>query len=61
MGQERSADGEIHVKSATTTSEVQCKTLKELNKFIRNKRRGMPTSNVAPLRDNALPQTAAGT
>jgi hypothetical protein len=47
--------------ATTTTSEVQCKTLKELNKFIRKKRHGMLTSNVVPLRDNALPQTAAGT
>jgi hypothetical protein len=43
------------------TSEVYCETLNELRRAIQNKMRGMLTSGVVLLHDNADPHTAART
>jgi histone-lysine N-methyltransferase SETMAR len=43
------------------TSEVYCKTLKELHRAIQNKRHGMLTSAVLLLYDNVRPHAAACT
>jgi len=45
----------------TVTSETYCETLKKLCRAIENKRRGMLTSGVVLLRDNARPHTTACT
>jgi hypothetical protein len=48
-------------QGTTITSEVYCEILIRLLRAIRNKERGMLTSGVGLLHDNALPQTAART
>jgi histone-lysine N-methyltransferase SETMAR len=48
-------------QGTTVTSKVYCKTLKKLPRVIQNKRRGMLTSGVVLLRDNACPHTTART
>jgi histone-lysine N-methyltransferase SETMAR len=45
----------------TITTEIYCETLKKLRRTIENKRRGMLTSSVVLLHDNARPHTAART
>ena len=45
----------------TITSETYCETLKKLRRAIQNKRRGMLTSGLVLLHDNARPHTAART
>jgi histone-lysine N-methyltransferase SETMAR len=45
----------------TITSETYCETLKKLRRAIENKRRGMLTSGVVLLHDNAHPHRAAHT
>jgi histone-lysine N-methyltransferase SETMAR len=45
----------------TITSETYCETLKKLRRAIENKRRGMLTTGVVLLHDNARPHTAACT
>ena len=42
----------------TITSGTYCETLKKLRRAIENKRRGMLTSGVVLLHDNARPHTA---
>jgi hypothetical protein len=51
---------EFMQQGTTITSELYCKTLKELRRAIQNKRRGMLTSDIVLLHDNAHPHTAAG-
>jgi len=41
----------------TITSETYCETLKKLHRATENKRRGMLTSGVVLLHDNARPHT----
>jgi hypothetical protein len=48
-------------QGTTVTSDVYCKTLKELCRAIQNKRRGMLTSGVVLLDENTRPHTAACT
>jgi len=45
----------------TITAETYCETLKKLRRAIENKKRGMLTSGVVLLHDNAHPHTAAHT
>lgn len=45
----------------TITSQTYCETLKKLRRAIQNKRRGMLTSGVVLIHDNARPHTAART
>jgi hypothetical protein len=52
---------ELMQQGITVTSELYCKTLKELHRTIQNKRLGMPTSSVVLLHYNAHPYTAART
>jgi hypothetical protein len=47
---------EFMQQGATVTSQVYCETLKELRKVIQKKRRGMLTSGVVLLHDNASTQ-----
>jgi histone-lysine N-methyltransferase SETMAR len=46
-------------QGTTITSEVYCDTLKKLPRAIQNKRRGILTSGVVLLHDNAPSRTAA--
>jgi histone-lysine N-methyltransferase SETMAR len=48
-------------QGTTITSEMYCETLKKLQRAIQNKRRGMLTSSVVLLHDNARPHMAART
>lgn len=48
-------------RGTTINSEVYCETLKRLRRAIQNKRRGMLTSGVVLLHDNARPHTARKT
>jgi histone-lysine N-methyltransferase SETMAR len=48
-------------RGTTVTSEVYCKTLKQLPRAIQNKRRGMLTCGTVQLRDNARPHTTTHT
>jgi transposase len=52
---------EFMQKWTTITSEMYCETLKELCRPIQNKMRGMLTSGVVLLHDNAHRHTAART
>jgi transposase len=61
LGQERSADGGVHARGTTLTSEVYCKTLKKLCRAIQKKRCGMLTYGVIHLCDNVHLYTAART
>jgi hypothetical protein len=51
---------EFMQQGATITSKVYCETLKKLRRAIQN-RRGVPTSGIVPLHDNACPHTVART
>jgi hypothetical protein len=57
----RSAHVGIHAKGTTLTSQVYCEIIKKLGIVIQDKRRGMLTSGVVILHDNASPHTAAHT
>jgi hypothetical protein len=48
----------MHQKN-TIMSEVHCETLKKLHRAIQKKRRGMLTSGVVLIHDNAHPHTVA--
>jgi hypothetical protein len=48
---------ELMQQGTTITSEMYCETLKKLSRAIRNKMRGMLTSGVMLLHDNARPHT----
>jgi hypothetical protein len=52
---------EFTQQGTTITSEVYCKILKKLGRAVQNKRRGMLTSGVVLLHDNACPHTVART
>jgi hypothetical protein len=52
---------EFMQQGVTITSEVYCETLKKLHRAIQNKRRGMLTSGVVLLHDNAHQNTAPHT
>jgi hypothetical protein len=61
----RGEEGVLMVESmqhkTTITSEVYCGTLKILCRAIQNKRRGMLTSGVELLHDNARPRMSTAT
>jgi histone-lysine N-methyltransferase SETMAR len=52
---------EFMQQRTTVTSEMYCKTLKELHRNIQNKRHGIVACDVVLLHDNARPHTAART
>jgi histone-lysine N-methyltransferase SETMAR len=52
---------EFMQQGATITSQVYCEILKKVRRAIQNKRRGMLTSGVVLVHDNARPHTAACT
>ncbi|GBM43234.1 Zinc finger protein 45 [Araneus ventricosus] len=52
---------EFMTRGTTINSEVYCRTLKKLKRAIQNKRRGLLSSGVVLLRDNACPHTAVRT
>ncbi|GBM50328.1 hypothetical protein AVEN_142338-1 [Araneus ventricosus] len=51
---------EFMTRGTTINSQVYCHTLKKLTRAIQNKRRGLLSSGVELLHDNALPHTAVG-
>jgi hypothetical protein len=59
IGLERSADDEIHAKRDNYNVRRSLRSTKKNCRAIRNKRRGMLTSGVVLLHDNARPHTAA--
>ncbi|GBM18588.1 hypothetical protein AVEN_37238-1 [Araneus ventricosus] len=52
---------EFMTRRTTINSEVYCRTLKKLKRAIQNKRRGLLSSGVVLLHDNARPHTAVRT
>ncbi|GFX41140.1 mariner Mos1 transposase [Trichonephila clavipes] len=52
---------EFMKRGTTINSEVYCRTLKKLKRAIQNKRRGLLSSGVVLLHDNAPPHTAVRT
>ncbi|GBO24674.1 Histone-lysine N-methyltransferase SETMAR, partial [Araneus ventricosus] len=52
---------EFMTRGTTINSEVYCRTLKKLKRAIQNKRRGLLSSGVVLLHDNARPHTAVRT
>ncbi|GBN41818.1 hypothetical protein AVEN_130061-1 [Araneus ventricosus] len=52
---------EFMTRGTTINSEVYCRTLKKLKRAIQNKRRGLLSSGVMLLRDNARRHTAVRT
>jgi len=48
-------------RGLTINADVYCETVRKLRRAIRNKRRGMLSSGIVLLHDNARPHTAAGT
>ncbi|GFU99843.1 histone-lysine N-methyltransferase SETMAR [Trichonephila clavipes] len=52
---------EFMTRGTTINSEVYCRTLKKLKRAIQNKRRGLLSSGVVVLHDNARPHTAVRT
>jgi hypothetical protein len=52
---------EFMQQGTTIMSQIYCRTLKKLHRAIQNKRRGMLTSSVVLLDDNARLHTAACT
>ncbi|GBM51790.1 Histone-lysine N-methyltransferase SETMAR [Araneus ventricosus] len=51
---------EFMTRGTTINSQVYCRTLKKLKRAIPNKRRGLLSSGVVLLHDNARPHTAVG-
>ncbi|GBM15323.1 hypothetical protein AVEN_210950-1 [Araneus ventricosus] len=49
---------EFMTRGTTINSEVYCRMLKKLKRAIQNKRRGLLSSGVVLLHDNARPHTA---
>ncbi|GFY25996.1 mariner Mos1 transposase [Trichonephila clavipes] len=52
---------EFMTRGTTINSEVYCRTLKKLKRAIQNKGRGLLSSGVVLLQDNARPHTAVRT
>ncbi|GBN74722.1 hypothetical protein AVEN_6709-1 [Araneus ventricosus] len=52
---------EFMTRGTTINSEVYCRMLKKLKRAIQNKRRGLLSSGVVLLHDNARPHTAVRT
>ncbi|GBM79213.1 Histone-lysine N-methyltransferase SETMAR [Araneus ventricosus] len=52
---------EFMTRGTTINSEVYCRMLKKLKRAIQNKRRGLLSSGVVLLHDNARPRTAVRT